>query len=356
MTVTLRKRENKDSTTTLYLDIYHNGKRRFEFLKHCKQIKPTNPSDRVANKQKLQLANQIRDKRSIELQANEEGIVANHNNKVELKAYFENYIANYTKKDKRNIEGVYNKFLEFAKEQKIVVGTLKQLTESIVQDFADYLKDKCKGEGANSYFARFKKVLNRAVKDKIITQSPAFDVTIKRDVTLKKDVLTIDEIQLLANTDVSYKEIRVAFLFSCFTGLRWVDIKNLRWKHIDLRNKILTMVQSKTDEIVSVTLNVTALALLPTKAENNDLVFQLPSHTMATKALKNWVEKAELGKHITWHCARHSFGTNLVSQNVNLLTISKLMGHKNPKYTNLYTRVANDLKAQATDSLPTINI
>jgi len=356
MSVTLREIENKDFTTSLYLDIYHNGKRYKEFLKECKLVKIVTPLDRIANKQKKQLANQIRDKRSIELQANEDGVMANHNNKIELKAYFEHFIENYNKKDKRNVEGVYNKFLAFAKDKNINITTLKQLNENIVQDFANYLQNVCTGEGASSYFARFKKVLKKAVKDKVILSSPANDVTIKRDESIKKDILTIEEIQILANTQISNKEVRNAFLFSCVTGLRWVDVKALQWKHINLDTNVLSKVQAKTDVKVEVTLNNTALSLLPTKEGKNDLLFNLPSHTGALKTLRNWLEKAEIEKHITWHCARHSFATNLIYYKTDVLIVSKLLGHNTLKYTQRYTHIANDLKKQATDNLPTINI
>ena len=356
MSVTLRKRENKDFTTTLYLDIYHNGKRHFEFLKECKLVKITSPSDRVSNKEKLNLANQIRDKRSIQLQSSDEGIIPNDHKKIELKAYFESYISTYTKKDKRNVEGAYHKFLEFSKVEQVNVITLRQLNEHIVQDFADYLKHKCSGEGAHSYFARFKKVLKQAVKEKLLLQSPAHDVSIAREESFTKDVLSIAEIQKLASTDISNKEVKRAFLFSCVTGLRWVDVKDLKWKHIDLENNLLNKVQAKTDIKASVTLNATALSLLPDKGEKEELVYNLPSHTGALKALRSWVEKAEIDKHITWHCARHSFATNLIVYDTDVLIVSKLLGHNTLKYTQRYTHVANDLKKKATDNLPTINI
>lgn len=75
-------------------------------MKVCKLVKVTNPTDRITNKEKLVLANQIRDKHSIQLQSNSEGVISNHGNKVELKAYFENY----KKKDKTNVEGEYKVF------------------------------------------------------------------------------------------------------------------------------------------------------------------------------------------------------------------------------------------------------
>lgn len=356
MSVSIRKITNKDLSTSIYLDIYHNGRRRKEFLKECKLHKASTPTDRANNKEKIRLAEQIRNKRELELQANEEGIITQSQSKVEINAYFKNYLDQYNKKDKRNVEGVYRKFLEFLNNEGIKITTMKQITESIVEDFAESLKSELKGEGPSSYFARFKKVLKRAVKDKVIIQNPASEVTITRENNITKEILTMPEIQELASTELSNEEVKKAFLFSCFTGLRWVDIKDLQWKHIDLKNNLLTKVQAKTDLKVQVTLNETAVKLLPSKSQKEDLIFKLPSHTGALKLLNTWLKKAGIEKHITWHCARHSFATNLIYFKADVLVVSKLLGHNSLKYTQRYTHIANDLKKEATDNLPTINI
>jgi integrase len=356
MSVYLRKKLNNSGSTSLYLDIYNDGKRYKEYLTHLKLLKPTNPVIKNNNTEKLKIARQIRDKKAIELQANEYGIMNYQLNKVEVVSYFENYLYKYTKKDKRNVEGVFKRFLIFVRDEGIVLTTLKKLDSGIVSDFADYLKSTCKGEGANSYFARFKKVLNKAVKDGVILKSPADGILIKKDNSKMKDVLTIEEIQLLANTDIYNKEVKSAFLFCCFTGLRWSDIKVLKWENIDLRNSILKTTQSKTNVVVEVPLNETALNLLPIKKEKEELVFDLPSNTCSLKHLRKWVLNAGIEKKITWHCARHSFGTNLIVYKNDAMIVSRLMGHSSIAQTQRYVRVANDLKKQATDNLPKINL
>ena len=356
MSVTLRKRENKDFTTSLYLDIYHNGKRYKEFLKECKQVKVVSPADRSDNKNKLNLAKEIRAKKEIELGANDENIIPKHRRDVDFNAYFKNYIDTYNKKDKRNIVSAYNRFVEFQKTENLNITNFKQLTENIIQNFADYLLQTSKGEGVASCFKRFKRVLKKATKEKIMLGNPAADVTIKNEGSLTKDILTIEEIQKLADVPVTNNEVKRAFLFCCFTGLRWVDVKAMQGKHIDFENKLLSMVQAKTEIKVSVTLNKTALSLLPANKTNNEFVFTLPSHNGALKTLRNWLKKAGINKHITWHCARHSFATNLLVYDNDVLIVSKLLGHKTLKYTQRYTHIANDLKMKATDKLPVISI
>ena len=92
MSVTLRKRKNSDGTTTLYLDIYNNGKRSYEFLKHLKLGKPANVSDRQANKDKLDQAKRIELKRAQELSANDYSMVTDNAKKIEIIAWMQNFV------------------------------------------------------------------------------------------------------------------------------------------------------------------------------------------------------------------------------------------------------------------------
>lgn len=356
MSVTLRKKKNSDGSISLYLDVYKNGKRHKEYLKECKLVKASSPTDKADNRNRLALAKKIAVQRAGDLQASDYNMVAEHKSKVDLLLYFDGYIGKYNKKDKRNVIGVKNAFADFLKQQKIKNLTVKGLTEVMVMDFADYLKDKCTGEGACSYFARFKKVLKHAVREKIILVSPAAEVTIKRDDSISKDILTLDEIQLLASTETANEELKQAFLFSCFTGLRWVDVSALQWKHLDLKNKVLSIIQAKTGLKVTVQLHNSAISLLPEKGKPEEFVYCLPSHTGAAKTLRAWVKRAGIEKHITWHCARHSFATNLISLKADVTTVSKLLGHNSLKYTQRYTRIADELKRAAIDTLPDLDI
>lgn len=355
MGVKLRKRKNADNTTSLILDIYHNGKRSYEFLKHLKlKTKPASPIDRQLNKENLELAESIRNKRAQELVSNGYDVVTSFKSNVDFIEYFENYIKKYTKKDKRNMEGACNRFKDFMKKEGIKSLSMKQLNENIVFKYSEYLSDTSEGEGASSYFKRFKKMIKQAVREKVLLSNPTSDVTIKRDDSLVKDVLTIEEIKILAGTPITNVEVKNAFLLCCFTGLSWIDVKELKWKHINRRNQVLTKVRAKTGTETVVSLNSTALSMLPDAGEQDDLVFTLPSSTGALKSLRNWVKRAELQKHITWHCARHSFATNLIYYKTDVTIVSKLLGHSTLKYTQRYTHIAEELKRNAVNNLPTI--
>jgi len=369
MSVTLRKAANKDGSTSLYLDIYHAGKRYKEFLKQCKLIKPSNPIDKKDNSDKLSLAKRIAIQRAHELESNDYNLIAEHKGKIDFIEYFQHYIESYSKKDKRNMQGVCNKFSIFMKAQNISSLTMKQLSEDIIFKFAEYLQKESEGEGAASYFARFKKMLKHAVREKALLTNPAQNVTIKREEGIRKDVLTMDEIQLLAETPISNNELQRAFIFSCFTALAWVDIRELRWEHINLQTGMIKKERAKTGVEAWIAIHPTALELLPEKPGNKeDYVFPMYglnntskriSHTAALKTLRMWTKKAGIDKHITWHCARHSAATNLVlwgtkNKNLNLIAIKKFMGHSGIKYTQHYVRPAEEMMKDTINNLPAI--
>jgi len=82
-----------------------------------------------------------------------------------------------------------------------------------------------------------------------------------------------------------------------------------------------------------------------------DLVFTLPSANGANKTVKAWVRRAKIEKQITWHNARHSFGTNLIFNEVDVLTTSKLLGHTSMKHTQRYVDASNEMKENATKAI-----
>ena len=94
-----------------------------------------------------------------------------------------------------------------------------------------------------------------------------------------------------------------------------------------------------------------------TEAEDRkNKIFSLPSHTMCLKALRRWVKQAGIDKHITWHCARHSFALNILNNGANIKTVASLLGHSGIKTTEKYVRAVDALKQAAIDSLPGLRI
>lgn len=351
MSVTLRKRKQADGSTSLLLDIYHHGKRSYEFLKHLKLVQPANPADRANNKAQEAQAKAIAIQRAAELQANDYNMVSDAGKKTIVVTWLQSYVDGYTKADKRNMQGVTNRFDKWLKAAGKSSLTFNQLNESMVTDFRDYLNETSEGEGGASYFARYKKMIKTAYRKGLMLKNPAADVVNLNDGAKKKDVLTLDEIRTLAQTPIQSDEIRRAFLFSCLTGLRWIDVKNLQWGGIDLTKKNMTYIQAKTGKENTVPLNDTAIMLLGEPKNKTAHVFDLPTANGANKTIKAWVKRAGIDKAITWHNARHSFGTNLIFNEVHLVTASKLLGHASLRHTQRYVDSSDELKREATDKL-----
>jgi integrase len=352
MSVTLRKRKNSDGTTSLRLDIYNNGERTIETLKHLQLVKASTPLDREHNKQKLQQAQEIAVARAAELQATDYSMITDEGKKAVVVDWMQHFIDNYKKKDKRNMAGALKKFILFLKEEKKTGLTFGNLAPLLIEDFMEYLESVCKGEGASSYYNRFKKMVKQAYRKNLLKVNPIDKVEKKlKGKAAKKDTLTLAEITKLAATPTESTEVRRAFLFSCVTGLRWIDVKNLKWDSINLENKAMNISQSKTGESLATPLNNTAIQLLQEAGEKEDYVFDLPSANGANKTVKAWVKRAGIDKKITWHNARHSFGTNLIYNDVDVLTASKLLGHTSMKHTQRYVKASQEMKEAATNKI-----
>ena len=355
MSVTLRKRKNANGTTTLMLDIYHDGVRTYERLPHLQLAKPSNLLDRESNKELLQKAEEIRLSRAVELESNNYDMASDAGKKTVVTVWMQSYIDSYTKKDVRTLQSVHKRFSDFLISKKLQGLTFGKINALIIEDFIDYLQERSTGEGASSYFKRFKKMLKNAYRKRLMKENVLDFVEKKvKGKAKKKDILTLDELAILAATPIESSEVKRAALTSCVTGLAWVDVKKLMWKEIKLDGRMLEMVRSKqqtANATVSIPLNDTALTLLGEAGKPMEYVFKLPTANGANKTLKAWVKRAGIDKRITWHNLRHGYGTNLILNGVDIVTTSKLLGHATLTHTNRYVNSAAELKQKATDKI-----
>lgn len=379
-----------------------NNKR--EFLSLYLWQAPRTPLERQQNKETLDLAKKIRYERGQELLENQEGYRIGKQKKEEVNYldFMADYHASYTKKDANQIRRARTVFIDFlidpkgkllpekitgsmTKEEKETIrknnakkeaererkahGLVvrpQQLTKDLMKAFTEYLINRFTGEGAHTVYGRFKKMILAALDKDIIAKNPCRGVSIKKDYgQLKKEILSQEEIVLLANTHYEKEnpDIHRAFIFCLYCGLRWCDVKDLTYANVDYSNKLLKFEQSKTKAHsaasgVVIPLNDGLLRLIgqPKDGNRNQIIFPLPSHTMCLKALRHWVARAGIQKHITWHCARHSCGTNLLSNGANIKTVASILGHSGLAHTEKYTRAVDSLKQAAIDSMPPLDI
>lgn len=352
MSVKLRKRKNADGTTTLMLDIYKDGQRTYERLGHLQLAKPSNIMDRENNKSRVKAAEDIVISRAAQLQAKDYNMDDEAAKKTVVAVWMQSHVDSYTKKDKRTMQGALTRFTTFLGLEKKPKLTFGELDALLIEDFIEYLEAHSTGEGARSYYNRFKKMVKHAYRRKMM-KSNVIDF-VERKATgnaKKKDILTLAELKTLAATKTESSEIRRAFLFTCVTGLRWCDIKILQWQHIDFASRKMNITQGKTQVDLSTPLNDTAITLLGEAGDPSANVFELPTANGCNKTLKAWVKRAGISKAITWHNGRHSAGTNLIFNGVDVLTVSKLLGHNSLRHTQRYVDTAAEMKQAATDKI-----
>lgn len=364
--VTLREKALSNGNISLYLDIYRDGVRVKEYLKLYIVDKPKNTFERQQNKETLQLAEEIRTARETELNHSAFGLVSPVKKRINFLEFFQNYVDSYTKKDLRMMQGSLQRFKDFlAESYPTMKNYIKpdQIDKDMMVKFVEYLQTRSVGEGARGYFQRFKKVVKYATEKDIFLKNPCNGVVcVVDDTALTKDVLTLEEIQQLAKTPYQNGDIKRAFLFCLYAGLRYCDVVDLKYSNVDYSGKRIKFEQAKTkghskNSIVIIPLSQTLFSLIGEKPKKDDYIFKLPSHTGCLKALRTWVACAGIDKHITWHCARHSFAVNLLGEcRTDIKTVASLLGHSGLKHTEKYTRAVDSLKEKAVNSLPEITL
>lgn len=382
----LKQKELSDGNYSLYLDYYlgrvevldeatgeiqSKVQRRREFLKLTLLATPRTPAERQQNKETITLAQKIRFEREQELKQSLHGYRLKKDQKINFLDYFQAYIDGYTKKDIRMVKIALQRFIDFLsstprynKFKKCVRP--EQLNKDMMLAFTEYLQGRSVGEGAKSIYQRFKKVITYAIEHDVMTKSPCIGVSIKADdQILRKDVLSPDEVQQLIAThyDNENPNVRRAFILCLYCGLRFCDVKDLTFKSVDYANKMLKFEQNKTrghstSSGVVIPLNDGLLSLIgePTDGNKEALIFNLPTYESCCKSLRRWVKRAGIDKHISWHCARHSFAVNILNNGANIKTVASLLGHSGLKHTEKYTRAVDKLKEDAINSLPELKL
>ena len=342
--------------------------RRKESLNLYLVANPRSLIDRQHNRETLQLAKRIRQEKEQELLESTDGYRLRKRNRVNLLDFFSEFADNANVADRLVLVGALKNFKDFLKEEYPQYSRSideRIISKDMVQRFVDFLVDNHKGQGAETYYRRFKRMVNYAVEQGVMAKSPCKGITTpKLDDVLAKDILSQEEMQVLFSTHYAGEntEIRRAFAMTCLTGVRRCDLVGLTYSNIDYANRRLTFRQSKTQKHssssgVTIPLNDALLKLIGEKDDDaaDDYIFHLPSSTMCLKALRHWTKKAGINKHITWHCGRHSFATSLLSNGANIKTVSSLLGHSTLKFTEVYVRAVDKLKEDAINSLPQLN-
>jgi integrase len=357
MPVKLRKKKLPSGHVSLILDINVHGRRTKESLGLFLHPK----SARFDNKETLRKAEIIRAKKEIELHATFHGYAPTNRRKESFTEYCKQLASEKPSPNTRlSWATAIRHWEEYTKQDAV----FEMVSKDLMERFRTYLLQLLSPNSAQIYFSRIKTALSQAVRDNIIPANPAAYITIKK--TDKLPIfLTLEEVESMAKTPCANQAVKAAFLFACFSGLRYSDVVGLTWDKV--QNGRLAFSQQKTGFPELMELTQQAKQILETqrgavpspRVKRNhapNTVFLLPRQSVIDKQLKAWAIAAGVTKNVSFHKSRHSFATLSLSVGNDIYTTSKLLGHKSLQTTQIYAKITDKKREEAAAKFPTIHI
>ena len=234
---------------------------------------------------------------------------------------------------------------------------IQEVTEPFVRKFTNHLLMRIRPGSVRTYIQKFHSIMEEVVREGYLPNNPVPVAVslIPRYESDQRSFLTVDELNTLSSTNCKNEEVKRAFLFACFTGLRLSDIETLRWDNLHVVGGTQTIVktQVKTGHEIRIPLNRDALSVLGKRnqGELTDKVFVLPSRTYISQILNRWALVSGIGKHITFHTSRHTFATLAITAGVEIYTVSKLCGHRSVRTTEIYTHIIDTTLREGVDKI-----
>ncbi|MGY4538615.1 site-specific recombinase XerD [Mucilaginibacter sp. UYNi724] len=233
---------------------------------------------------------------------------------------------------------------------------ISQLNHAFITGFEFYLKAHCKisGVSAAKYIKHLKKIVNHCIANNWLKQNPFinFKSTAKAK---ERTYLTQQELDAITSKKFVVErltQVQDVFVFCCYTGLSYADVKKLRRNEIGIGmdgGQWIFTSRQKTDTSSRIPLLPVALEILNRyqdhpQCENQGLLLPVLSNQKMNAYLKEIADLSDVFKHLTFHLARHTFATTVtLSNNVPIETVSKMLGHTNIKTTQHYAKIL-DLK------------
>jgi site-specific recombinase XerD len=211
---------------------------------------------------------------------------------------------------------------------------------------------------AATYYSIFKAGLKQAFIDGYLTVDISAKIKGIQDQESRREHLSVEELNILAETPCDRPILKRAALFSALTGVRHCDIQKLKWKEIQVDGEQvrLNFTQQKTKGVEYMPISEQAYQLCGESGKPDQLVFEdLPDPSWISGPLKRWIKSAGITRNITFHCFRHTYATLQLAGGTDIYTVSKMLGHTNVKTTQIYAKVVDEKKQKATKAIK-INI
>jgi len=371
--VKLRQKAISGKRHSLYLDFYpaiphpETGKlTRRDFLGLYLFDNPKTPVDKQHNKETLEIAKQIRQKKE------------NHINKPEIYTGYEKEQLKIREQGERNFVEYFKAIADKRKASNhdnwasaynylktFTRGYLKfsDLNEIFCNDFKEHLlttksnksdKVTLAQNSAVSYFNKLKAALKQAYKDGYLqTDLSAKIEGIESKETIKQ-TLTIEELNILAKTECKYPILKNVVLFSALTGLPFKEMQNLNWGQIEISVSFgirIKMVRQKTGKPYLINISQQAYNLLGERQEQTTKVFQGLNDRDRYYFFPKWLAEAGIKKDMTFHDLRHTYGCLQIEAGTDVYTLQGNMGHSTPRQSMMYGKISDQRKREAADKI-----
>ena len=370
--VRIRFKALANGNKSIYLDIYQGGgKRHCEFLK-LYLIPEIDKESKVRNQETLRIAEGIKSKRYLDIIENGEVRV-----KRDSKMLLKDWIRIYTEEKiptmrgtatLNRIKNTENRLYDFKGDGVKLADVDKKYCE----DFMKYLSSaKSKKVSAKSkkvgkplsrntqvlYFNTLASFLKVAYQEGHIAQNPMAFIQSKnriKAVEVERCYLVQEELALMMANNQVNEDVKRAFLFSCFSGIRISDIRTMTWENIvkmgDNTYFKKTIQKTQRPALFKLTLALNWLPERGDKAQSEN-VFSLPPLSTVEYILKKWAKASGVAKEISFHTARHTFATLMITLGNDLYMVSKVLGHKSIKVTEIYSKIIDKKRDEGMDKL-----
>ena len=377
--VRLRGRKMPSGNTSLYLDIYADGRRKYEYLKLYLTPEATK-ADREKNRQTMRLAEAVRTKRAAEVLDGRYGL--NIDSGAMLDTPFLDYFRHLCEKRKRR-EGSLGNWGNWWSALKHLERycrpgmTFRDVTPRWLQGFKDYLdtttriRDERKKSptvydrrplsqnSKLSYFNKVRACVRQACEDGILPRNPVRSVENYKVEEKERVYLTMDEVRAMAATECRYPELKRAFLFSCLTGLRKSDIEKMTWSEVRRQGDFVRIVfrQKKTGGQEYMDISPEAVPYLGERKGDEEKVFpDFHYSAYLLVELKAWATRSGVAKDVTFHSGRHTFAVLMLDLGADIYTVQKLLGHKEIATTEVYAHIMDKKKQAAVSMIPRLKL
>ena len=368
MTIKIRQRKPKDGQIRLFLDIYNPTAKKARTNKTLDLFLYENPTptQKKSNKETIDAAEKIRSKFTLELAYDNNGLSelsTKDKSSIDFIDYFleQTEIRYESKNNYGNWDSVHKHLQKFCPKGIAI----NQVDVKWLNDFKNYLEKIAKKKSneplsqnsLHSYFNKVKACLNQAHRDELINKNPAHRVTGFKEGETQREFLTFEELEKAVVEQCDIPQLKTAFVFSCLTGIRWSDIIGLTWSDLQYSKAknywFVRFKQKKTKGAETLPISEQARELIGEKTKDDERIFQgLKYSAWHNMKLQQWMMRAGISKTITFHCARHTYATLHLTNGTDIYTVSKLLGHRELKTTQVYAKVIDDKKIEATNAIP----